>query len=58
MNKASLKTAFWRYPLITFKAIYLIHWQALRLFLKGIKYIPKPKQLDPKLSDAKSLTKM
>ena len=29
---------------MTFKVIYLIHFQALKLFLKKIKYIPKPPQ--------------
>lgn len=58
MNKSHLRKAFWQYPLVTFKAIYLIHWQALRLVAKGIKYIPKPKQFDNKLSDATTLTKL
>lgn len=30
-----------RYPLITFKVIVLIHWQALRLWLKGVGYHKK-----------------
>ena len=29
-------------PLMTLKVITSIHWQALRLWLKGMKYIPKP----------------
>lgn len=37
--------AFWQHPLVTFKTILLIHWQALKLVAKGIRYIPKPKQL-------------
>lgn len=44
MNKASLRRAFWTYPMVTFKAVYLIHWQALKLIAKGIKYIHRPKQ--------------
>jgi DUF1365 family protein len=33
---------FFRYPLVTFKVIGLIHWEAVRLVLKGIRYRPKP----------------
>lgn len=31
-------------PLMTLKVITSIHWQALRLWLKGLKYIPKPQK--------------
>lgn len=58
MKKANLQKAFWAYPLVTFKAIILIHWQALKLVVKGIKYIPKPLQFHNKTSDARNLTKM
>lgn len=49
-NKKTIKKAFWFYPLITFKAIFLIHWQALKLAIKGIKHIKKPTQLEKKSS--------
>ncbi len=29
-------------PLMTFKVVFLIHWQALKIWIKGSKYIPKP----------------
>ena len=58
MNKAALRKAFWRYPLITFKAITLIHWQALKLLTKGIKYISKPIQNTERTSITDNLTKM
>lgn len=58
MNAASLRKAFWRYPLVTFKAIVLIHWQALKLLAKGIGYIAKPLQNPEKVSAAENLTKM
>lgn len=32
-----------RRPLMTLKVTAAIHWQALRLWLKGAKYIPRPK---------------
>lgn len=44
LTKRSLKAAFWRHPLVTVKTIMLIHWQALKLLGKGIKYIAKPRQ--------------
>jgi uncharacterized protein len=50
LDKESLRYAFWRYPLVTFKAITMIHWHALKLVLKRIKYIPKPKQKQQKIS--------
>jgi DUF1365 family protein len=33
---------FFCYPLITLKVIGLIHWEAVRLLLKGVRYRPKP----------------
>ncbi len=54
MNKQSLRKAFWAYPLVTFKAIVLIHWQALKIVAKGIKYIKKPPQKSPQKSRAES----
>lgn len=46
----TVRKAFWRYPLVTFKAIVLIHWQAIKLLAKGIKYIRRPKQITPRIS--------
>ncbi len=45
-----LRMAFWRHPLVTLKAIGLIHWQALKLLAKGIRYIAKPEQNPDRLS--------
>jgi len=42
LSDKSLITCFARYPIVTIKVILLIHWQALKLVAKGIKYIPKP----------------
>ena len=39
------RRAFWRYPLVTYRAVFLIHWQAIKLIIKGIRYIAKPVQL-------------
>jgi len=53
LTPKALNKVFWRYPLITFKTMFLIHWQALKLFTKGVKYIVKPQQRDIVLSDTK-----
>ncbi len=57
MTKETLRKAFWAYPLVTFKAITLIHWQALKLLIKGIKYIPRPPQKRERVSTTHNLTK-
>jgi hypothetical protein len=43
LTDPQLITCFFRYPLVTLKVITLIHYHALRLLLKGIKYRAKPK---------------
>ena len=43
---ASLLKAFFAIPLMTFKVVFLIHWQALKIISKKIKYIKKPKKFD------------
>ncbi len=58
MNPLTLRKAFWTHPLITFKAIILIHWQALKLLTKGIKYISKPQQNSQHISATDKLTKI
>lgn len=50
LTKSNLRIAFWRYPFVTFKAVLMIHWHALKLVLKGIQYIAKPKQKHPNVS--------
>ncbi len=58
LTSANLSKAFWRHPLVTLKAIALIHWQALRIIMKGIRYIPKPAPLSPKVTTTHNLNKM
>lgn len=50
LTKKALWQRFFTHPLLTFKVIALIHWQAIRLFLKGVKYIPLPLQSHDRLS--------
>jgi len=54
LNKISCGRAFWRYPLITIKSILLIHWQAVKLFVKGCEYVPKPVQKQEKVTRAQT----
>lgn len=42
LHNRSLLFCFFRYPLITLQVIGLIHYHALRLVLKGIRYHNKP----------------
>jgi DUF1365 family protein len=58
LTPASLRQVFWQYPLITLKAIGLIHWQALKIILKGIPYVPKPLQNSQKLSASENITEI
>lgn len=58
LTKSSLRKAFFKYPLVTLKTIFLIHWQAIKLITKGIKYISKPKQINDKFSKADNIKKM
>lgn len=58
LTKSNLRKSFWRHPLVTLKTIFLIHWQALKLITKGIKYISKPKQIKEKLSKNENIKKM
>lgn len=57
LSRQALRKAFWRYPLVTFKAIILIHWQALKILAKGIPYISKPQQKQERVSTTSNLTK-
>lgn len=42
LNDRNLLACFFRYPLVTVKVIALIHYHALRLALKGVRYRTKP----------------
>lgn len=56
LTAETCQKAFWRYPLITLKAIFLIHWQALKLLIKRVRYVKKPIQLSTRLSQTENLT--
>ncbi len=42
VTRASLRKAFWRYPLMTVGVVFHIHLQATRLWLKRLKFFNKP----------------
>ena len=42
LTTAALLRAFFALPLVTFKIIAAIHWEALRLSLKGVRLVPRP----------------
>lgn len=48
--------AFWQIPVVTFKVIYLIHWQALKLFFKKIKFVSNPHKINDKINNKISNT--
>jgi hypothetical protein len=50
LTRKNLLKCFFKYPLVTIKVIGLIHYQALKLLAKGIKYISKPLQKAERLS--------
>jgi DUF1365 family protein len=58
LTAQSLRRAFWSHPLVTLKAMVLIHWQALKLLYKKIRYIPKPPQRPERITTTRDLTKM
>lgn len=57
LTKTNLIKAFWTHPLVTFKTIFLIHYQAVKLMFKKVKYINKPVQKDIKVTTSSNLTK-
>ena len=42
LSRATLWLAFLRYPLMSLGVIFRIHWQALKLWAKGVPFHSKP----------------
>jgi DUF1365 family protein len=42
LTTRALLRAFIALPLVTFKVVAAIHWEALRLWLKGVRLVPRP----------------
>ncbi len=49
-NNKNIIFCLFLYPFLAFKVLFLIHYQAIKLLLKKIKYIKKPTQLTTKIS--------
>ena len=54
LNTRQLLRAFVGFPLVTFKIMAAIHWEALRLWLKGARLVPRPTSTPTGLSAGKS----
>lgn len=50
LNDAQLARCFLRLPFMTVRIVAAIHWQALKLFLKGVKLVPKNHEPDSAIS--------
>ena len=42
LTAASARRALWRHPAMTLGVIARIHWQALRLWFKRVRFVRKP----------------
>lgn len=58
LDRGRLRLAFLAHPLVPLRAIALIHWHALRLVLRGIRYRRKPPQLPEIVTHSQDLAKM
>jgi len=53
MSDGQLLKALFRYPLMTLKVVAGMHWEALWIFLKGVKFRPQPTDLAEHSSEAR-----
>ena len=55
LNTPALLRAFFAFPLVTLKIVAAIHWEALRLWVKGARLAPRPNAaLNPRLAATKT----
>lgn len=54
---AELLKAWLAHPLLTLGVVAAIHWEALKLWLKGLQYRPRPHAPQPNLSSPKGLSR-
>jgi DUF1365 family protein len=48
LTSGALLRSFVTLPLLTLKIVAAIHWEALRLWLKGARLVPRPRTADAK----------
>ena len=51
LTTAALLRSFFALPLLTLKIVAAIHWEALRLWLKGARLVPRPNAASAKSAD-------
>lgn len=56
LTARNLNLALLRYPLQTVRTVMDIHWQALKLWLKGVPYIPHPHPQQQNLQSKQTVT--
>ena len=54
LNTTELLRAFFALPLVTLKIMAAIHWEALRLWVKGARLVPRTHAHNPRLAAPKS----
>jgi len=54
LTASSARRAFWGWPLMTWGVVARIHWQALRLWLKGVPIHTHPDRMNPTVSEPRS----
>jgi DUF1365 family protein len=57
-NRKNRSRAFWQHPMVALIALVRIHWHAVRLLFKGVRYVPKPLQKKDKVTAVTDLKKM
>jgi hypothetical protein len=55
LTSAALLAAWARFPLLTLKVVAAIHWEALKLWLKGLRMVPRPVAPPPLSHDGEPL---
>jgi DUF1365 family protein len=43
INSRTLRNVLFNFPLMTLKVTAMIHFEAIKLWMKGIRYVPHPK---------------